>query len=181
MFEKDEKIDSGDNDNRNDAIDFAERFASSELFDKVFGEGMGLVEETANYLDGPGRKHARELDRQGSLNYATESMRLTTRLMQLASWLLLQRAVKQGEMTQAQTRDEKYRVKLSDVGEQGSAEVRRTIPEPLIELIERSLRIHERIARIDRQLSANGNRTGAGSNQVNEHLERLKTAFGGGE
>ncbi len=50
---------------------------------------MTLVEETADYLDGDGRHAARELPRPASIVYATESMRLTTRLMQLASWLLL--------------------------------------------------------------------------------------------
>ena len=36
-----------------------------------------------------------------ALSYASESMRLTTRLMQLASWLLLQRAVAEGELSVA--------------------------------------------------------------------------------
>ena len=40
-------------------------------------------------------------------------MRLTTRLMQLASWLLLHRAVKEGEMTLTQANREKTKVKLS--------------------------------------------------------------------
>ena len=48
-----------------------------------------------------------------SLTYATESMRLTTRLMQLASWLLLHRAVKEGEMSLAQANREKVKVKLA--------------------------------------------------------------------
>ena len=38
-------------------------------------------------------------------------MRLTTRLMQLASWLLVQRAVNEGEMTQDQAGQEKAKVK----------------------------------------------------------------------
>ena len=66
-------------------------------FGTLFGDGMDLVEETAAYLDGVGRTEAKALDRSVSLTYATESMRLTTRLMQFASWLLLQRAVKEGE------------------------------------------------------------------------------------
>ena len=78
-------------------VEFLSRFTASEQFDKVFREGMSLVEETANYLDGPGRTDARTLDRNGAVAYATESMRLTTRLMQLASWLLLQRAAGVGE------------------------------------------------------------------------------------
>ena len=40
-------------------------------------------------------------------------MRLTTRLMQFASWLLLHRAVKEGEMTLSQANREKTKVKLS--------------------------------------------------------------------
>ncbi len=103
-------------------VDFLSRFTASEQFDKVFREGMGLVEETANYLDGPGRQDARLLDRHGAVAYATESMRLTTRLMQLASWLLLQRAVGAGEMNQDEVRKEKHRISLADIGRGNAAE-----------------------------------------------------------
>ena len=54
-------------------VDFLAKFTASEQFEKVFKEGMGLVEETANYLDGPGRQDARVLDRFGAVAYATES------------------------------------------------------------------------------------------------------------
>src|SRR5438552_19008692 len=80
-------------------VDFLARFTSSEQFEKVFREGMSLVEETADYLDGQGRSAARGLDRHGAIAYATESMRLTTRLMQLTSWLLLRQAVSAGGIT----------------------------------------------------------------------------------
>src|SRR5947209_17660222 len=97
-------------------VDFLARFTSSEQFEKVFQEGMSLVEETANYLDGPGRHDARVLDRHGAIAYATESMRLTTRLMQLASWLLLQRAVSQGELSEEAVVAEKRRHKPGQIG-----------------------------------------------------------------
>ena len=77
-------------------------FARSELFDRTFREGMELVEETASYLDGPGRQESKALNRVAALGYASESMRLTTRLMQVASWLLVQRAVREGDMEPAQ-------------------------------------------------------------------------------
>ena len=63
---------------------------------------MSLVEETAGYLDGQGRAASKVLPRMASVLYAAESMRLTTRLMQMASWLLLQRAVNNGEMSRDQ-------------------------------------------------------------------------------
>ena len=31
-------------------------FTDGKVFEKVFVDGMALVEETASYLDGPGRK-----------------------------------------------------------------------------------------------------------------------------
>src|SRR5271169_5049610 len=95
------------------AVSFSERLANSQFFSTLFRDGMALVEETATYLDGAGRQESKKLERGAALVYATESMRLTTRLMQLASWLLLHRAVKEGEMTLAQASKEKTKVKLA--------------------------------------------------------------------
>ena len=80
-------------------VSFGAKFAQSDQFRTVFREGMALVEAAATYLDGDGRKESRKLQPPHSLAYATESMRLTTRLMQLASWLLIRRAVSEGELT----------------------------------------------------------------------------------
>src|SRR5271167_1569160 len=96
-----------------DAIPFIHRLALSGAFKDLFREGMTLVEEAACYLDGPGRTESRALARPAALAYSTESMRLTTRLMQVASWLLLQRAVNEGELTSSEARAERVRVKLS--------------------------------------------------------------------
>src|SRR5882757_5970402 len=97
----------------NEAVSFGARLASSQAFADLFRDGMALVEETAAYLDGPGRQESKKLERNAALAYATESMRLTTRLMQLASWLLLHRAVKEGEMSLAQANKEKAKAKLA--------------------------------------------------------------------
>ena len=91
---------------------FGEKLAASQNFSQLFRDGMRLVEETAAYLDGPGRQESKGLGRSAALGYATESMRLTTRLMQLASWLLLHRAVNEGEMSLAQANRERMKVKL---------------------------------------------------------------------
>src|SRR5882672_4085239 len=120
--------------NETDTVSFGERRAASQHFSDLFREGMTLVEETASYLDGPGRQESKKLERGASLAYATESMRLTTRLMQLASWLLLHRAVKEGEMSLAQANKEKGKVKLS-VGEPIDEQALQLLPERLRELI----------------------------------------------
>jgi regulator of CtrA degradation len=126
-------------------VQFSERLTNSAAFGTLFREGMDLVEETAAYLDGAGRTEARALDRSVSLTYATESMRLTTRLMQLASWLLLHRAVKEGEMTLGQANREKTKVKLS-AADPGADDIIEKLPLQLQELIARSMRCRPRSA-----------------------------------
>src|ERR1043166_7395605 len=111
-------------------IAFGENLASSQAFAALFRDGMGLVEETAAYLDGPGRQESKKLERNAALAYATESMRLTTRLMQLASWLLLHRAAQEGEMSLAQANKEKTKVKLSPA-EPPDEEMARLLPQKL--------------------------------------------------
>jgi regulator of CtrA degradation len=158
-------------------VDFLARFTSSEQFEKVFREGMGLVEETANYLDGPGRDDARNLDRHGAIAYATESMRLTTRLMQLASWLLLQRAVSSGELTPEDARKEKHRISLADIGPGHPLTGSGQLPEALGDLIGRSLRLHERIVKLDVMIAARSKSEAQGPSPVSTHLDRLAQVF----
>src|SRR5689334_6740278 len=94
-------------------VSFGAKLAASQAFSVLFRDGMALVEETAAYLDGHGRRESKALERSAAPAYATESMRLTTRLMQLASWLLLHRAVNEGEMSLAQANREKSKVKFT--------------------------------------------------------------------
>jgi regulator of CtrA degradation len=133
-------------------VSFAAKLAMSDSFKSLFREGMGLVEETAAYLDGPGRDEAKGLARLPALAFATESMRLTTRLMQLASWLLLQRAVNEGELTQDEAAGEKRKVKLSEQQVATSPEVFAQLPLRLAEIVEKSLRLQSRILHLDRAI-----------------------------
>jgi regulator of CtrA degradation len=119
------------------------------------------------------------LSRSASLAYATESMRLTTRLMQLASWLLLQRAVKDGEMTTEEARDEKYKINLIELGAGDSLPGEEALPDGLQDLIARSLRLHGRIMRLDEMLHGEVTEETVPANPVSEHLSQLQAAFGG--
>src|SRR6201985_2608473 len=129
-------------------VQFSERLTNSAAFSALFREGMDLVEETAAYLDGAGRTEAKALDRAVSLTYATESMRLTTRLMQLASWLLLHRAVKEGEMTLSQANREKTKVKLT-AADPGAPDMIEKLPPRLQDLIGRSMALQAKVRRLD--------------------------------
>src|SRR5262247_4173162 len=139
--------------NGTEAVSFGERLAASQHFSDLFRDGMTLVEETATYLDGPGRQESKKLERTAALAYATESMRLTTRLMQLASWLLLHRAVKEGEMSLAQANKEKAKVKLSPDDPADDQNIR-LVPERLRILINRSKALQAAVRRLDATMHA---------------------------
>jgi regulator of CtrA degradation len=160
------------------AIPFIHRLAVSGAFKDLFREGMTLVEEAASYLDGPGRAESRALSRPAALAYSTESMRLTTRLMQVASWLLLQRAVNEGELTSNQARAERLRVKLSRQGLGCAPEVFEQLPPTLRSLSKRSLRIQERVIHLDQSLTiAHSPAPAAVHSEVASQVERLRAAF----
>lgn len=134
-------------------VSFGERFQSSEQFDHIFKEGMALVERTASYLDGPGRKEAKVLAGGVGVLYATESMRLTTRLLDLASWLLIRRALREGEITEEEARKKRRRVKLQAFGRPSHVKGYAELPLGLQNLIEESFLLHDRISKLDRILT----------------------------
>jgi len=159
------------------AEDLTQRaFTASALFDRTFDEGMALVEETARYLDGAGRQEARELPRKAAMLYAGESMRVTTRLMQTASWLLVQRAVRDGEMEAEAASSERYRLGSKEICLGQSAEGIELLPVVLRDLLRRSDSLYRRIARLDDVLF---DKDAAQAPGARAHLSRLEQAFGG--
>jgi regulator of CtrA degradation len=150
-------------------------FARSELFERTFQEGMGLVEETAAYLDGAGRQDSKLLSRNAALSYASESMRLTTRLMQVASWLLVQRAVREGHMQAENACDNSYR--LSSEAAPAPAG-RDGLPAPLGVLLDRSERLYDRVRHLDRRMYVETEDAEEAPSPVLAQLSRLRDAFG---
>jgi regulator of CtrA degradation len=151
-------------------------FARSELFERTFQEGMDLVEETAAYLDGGGRQDSKLLSRNAALAYASESMRLTTRLMQVASWLLVQRAVREGDMEPDAACEERYRLGAEAVCMADPTEEQ--LPLGLLALMDRSARLYERVRHLDRRMYVEAAEVEL-PNAVLNQFDRLRDAFGG--
>jgi regulator of CtrA degradation len=108
-------------------------------------------------------------------------MRLTTRLMQLASWLLIRRAVCEGELTPEQAKAEQSKIKLPVIGSEQSAVPRdfASLPPRLRELIEQSIKLQERVIRLDQMLGTEAlPQAGGGDHPLKLQLSRLRSAFG---
>lgn len=165
-------------------IRLAERRVFSNSFKPLYNEGMSLVEQAAEYLDGEGRAAAKALSRVGATLYAAESMRLTTRLMQIASWLLLQRAANSGEMTRDQVAAEKAKVRLDTASAQADAIGWSELPEAFRAIVDHSLRLQALVRRMDDEIyGATGapvrERSSRG-NPVSDQITLLQTAFARG-
>ena len=159
-------------------IDFAEKYAQSDQFKAVFQEGMALVEATAAYLDGDGRRDARALEQDVALAYASESMRLTTRLMQLASWLLIRRAVTEGEMTRDEAQQQKNRVQLQAANDVERCDEFEVLPTSLKDLVETTNRLLTRIIKIDRMLGEEPMVSeSTNDNPLGDQIARISAAF----
>lgn len=164
-------------------INLAERRIFSPSFKPLYEEGMGLVERTAEYLDGAGRAEAKKMSRLAATLYAAESMRLTTRLMQVASWLLLQRAANSGEMTREQVAAEKVKVRLDTASAQDKAPGWAELPDAFRDLIIRSLRLQALVRRMDAEIYGGGRvieMAARPSNPVYDQIDLLNTAFARG-
>jgi regulator of CtrA degradation len=161
------------------AIAIGPRIVASGGFDLLYREGMGLIEEVASYLDGDGRNDSRVLGREASFLYATESMRLTTRLMQLASWLLLQRAVNEGEISKENARSEKEKVKFSATPSERGGPGYEQLPAVLRLYIDKGDRLFERVMQFDTlERGKMPELDPATANGIADQLARLKAAFG---
>ncbi|MEO4000743.1 DUF1465 family protein [Mesorhizobium sp. CAU 1732] len=166
-------------------IKLAERRVFSNSFKPLYNEGMSLVEQAAEYLDGEGRVAAKRLSRIGATLYAAESMRLTTRLMQIASWLLLQRAANSGEMTRDQVAAEKAKVRLDTASAQGDATGWSELPEAFRGIVDHSLRLQALVRRMDDQIYGEADTLSYAplsrvANPVSDQITLLQTAFARG-
>lgn len=163
------------------SLAFGQRLVQSEHFSALFKEGMALVERTATYLDGPGRREAKGLKPPVSVVYATESMRLTTRLLEAATWLLVQRALNEGEISPEEAVRKKSRLKLKTLNRGIAVAELENLPAGLRELIAESFRLTERVLQLERSLvsqpQSGDTRTEPANSPVASQLQSIERAF----
>lgn len=163
-------------------VSFGERFQASAQFDMVFKQGMALVERTAAYLEGLGRAEAKRLPAAVNVLYASESMRLTTRLLDMASWLLVRRALKEGDISEAEAQRKRKGAALNAPARSSHTAGFGELPETLRGLVEESYALQDRVAQLDRAMSIKADNVASSeaafSNPVGSQLDRIRVAFG---
>ena len=125
-----------------------------------------------------GRADARKLVGPIATIYATESMRLTTRLLEVASWLLVQRSLKCGEISLEEAEARRRRIKLRPSGRPSHIKHFDDLPGPLRDLIVASFQITDRLIQIDRAMGAGEKAMPAVTrNPVGAQISTIRSAF----
>lgn len=165
-------------------VNFSDHLIGSTGFQRLYDHGMLLIQTTSKYLDNEGKIESRQLSNEAALCYATESMKLTTRLIQASSWLLLQRAVADDELTIDQAKKAKRRVDLNElITKPVDPDLYKMLPETFKDLVEQSFRLQSCIVHLDKQLSSNtfehqeAHNEIASLNPVGAQLSDLQAAF----
>jgi regulator of CtrA degradation len=119
------------------------------FFDNTFEEALALTREARDYIAYQERADLAKMSPVGRLVASGESMRMTARLTQVVAWLLVQKAVCAGEMTRDEASDPQYRLGGQVVCTKTELLSKEPVPERLVELLERSYQLYQRVARLD--------------------------------
>jgi regulator of CtrA degradation len=123
--------------------------APTAFFGRTFDEALALTREARDYLRDYGEEESRELAVDVAAHFSVEIMRLTSRLTNMMAWLLVQRAVHQGELSREEVREDNWRLGGGEICLKKGAVDPEMLPPYLCDLLRRSERLYRRIARLD--------------------------------
>lgn len=124
------------------------------FFCRTYDETMSLMVEARNYMAYVERRERERVGLTTGLRMSCEAMRVTSRLTQVMAWLLIQRAVHEGELEAAEALAEQHRLSGIDVCLDDSATRDENLPGGLRSLLDRSFNLYLRVSRLEQQMVA---------------------------
>lgn len=115
----------------------------------TYDEALRLTREARDYVAYQEAKDRSDLSAPARLVASCETMRLTTRLTQVMAWLMVQQAVHAGEISRADAAQPRFRLSGQKVCAAQERFADAAVPPRLAELLEHSLSLYQRVARLD--------------------------------
>ncbi len=140
-----------------------------KLIDSLYVEAMVLADEARAYFEATGRDDRLTMESIDRVGFSCESLKVTTRLMHIIAWLLTQRAVLAGEISQDQALETERRLGDAPLTDQPLLE---RLPESAVGLIRSSEELYERVRRLDR-----GHFAGSAPSPARTLLSRLQRSL----
>jgi regulator of CtrA degradation len=121
-----------------------------KLVESLYLEAMSLADEARRYFDREGMGERATLDPVARVAFSCESLKVTTRLMHVVSWLLVRKAVQAGEIDEAEAAQPDRR--LGQASDSDDVVRLSTLPARSRDLVERSRDLYARVSRLDAQI-----------------------------
>ena len=122
------------------------------FFRRTYDEAFNLMIEARDYLRASDRIERERAGVVAALRLSAEAMRVTARLTQVMAWLMTQRAVMDGEITLEEALAEANLLSGTLACLDDSYAEDAALPGHLRRLLERSLSLYRRIARLEQQI-----------------------------
>jgi regulator of CtrA degradation len=143
---------------------------ASRVADSLYVEAMVLADEARSYFGPIGSGDREGLPPLLQVSFSCESLKITTRLMQVVAWLLTRRAIEAGEIMPGPLRDHARRLGRAEDSDPASYAA---LPETARSLIEASRELYRRVERLD----VESDDLDAAASPVRGLLRRLERAF----
>jgi len=140
------------------------------LVNSLYTEAMLLADEARGYFEHQGRDDRTLLDPLARVTLSCESLKVTTRLMHVLAWLLTERAIELGQMSDEEAAASARR--LGDAAPSDAASLA-GLPAPAIALVEASQDLYARVRRLEVDAPAEA----AAVSPALSLLDRLERAF----
>jgi|GEM_PF-577587 len=130
------------------------------ILEKSYAEALELTKSICGYLEG--EHHARQQKALSDsspvdisepvVQYAAESMRMSTCMMQVVSWFMVQKAVDNGEMTPEEASAPENRLGAQEICLASDQEAVDVLPGELKAYLQRSQDLYRRVLRLDQMV-----------------------------
>lgn len=157
----------------NKSTDTDKQIMDAPFVEKAYGEAMALVTRAATLLEGEGEALREALPPELRPVFTAESLRVTTRLMQVVAWLMIRRAVIEGEMSASEAAAPKHRLGAREICLADPLAGTEALPAAFMQIADESRSLYERIVWLEDSQLDGGQREGGADNPVHALLNRI--------
>jgi regulator of CtrA degradation len=122
---------------------------SLAFIDLSLQNAYNVLHATHDYIKWQAPLDIARLPYEEIFEISCEAMRITVRMTQVIAWLMLQKAVLEGELSRQDLLSEKYHVLQGNLCLERTSEAHSTLPLRLCELLKESREFYLRILRLD--------------------------------
>lgn len=119
----------------------------------LFHETMDIIFDSYEYFQLQDKVSQGQIPPYLQAIYSNEMSRITMRLTSVMAWLMARKAVLSGQLTDEEAQAE-YRLDGADLCLQSGDDLQEILPRYLLELLDKSQRLYERVWRLDHMLYA---------------------------